>query len=1022
MNYGSLFFLGPQAIFTWSPGNNTFSGATLFTNGLENFNPTSTLIIKKWFDYLKPLGEVVTGNFGNIIINSPGGANSIVEWNQKNKFETHLIKGTLTIDEGWITLDKTGSISSTVIGNIALTSVNSTFIAHSGTHQSSFTLSTGSVTNNNGNFYGLHNGNGNIHLNISGNFYNSGNVKVINNSGELGVSNGNANFRVNGDFLQSNGDTRIIYNVTTTNSGNFNASFKNLIISGGVFIGQSACHTAGRLNLLNISQDLLINFNSPTDKFRGNGLTSIGQSINNAGLAINIGKDLTVSGITQAEFTTSASSGDELISVHRNMTIQGCTNNLNYGTPDASHSTELYVQGNLLINGGVSCFSKNNGRFHSVISNDLTIINGDLLIKGNSGPASFIINGEFNQSAGNFVFHSNTILKSNDIIKIQINGAFTHSGGTINFDDNVSGAEHILSISGDSFCLKGDGTITRSGSGNLNASGQINFEKIGLINYKRNGIDHTIDHVVQVINEQCELVVNNENIKLASFTSDSIFAFKILNGGKLTLNNSSLSSGDPFKKCIVRLDSSGIISITNANGFSGKTESALNSNVNFSLHEKSIVEYCGNKNQIVTGISSPQNQANNKYGILRINKTNPNYSALIDENVFIRTKLELIEGKIKLNNHILTIENGNKDAISRIKGFLDCNLDQSSPQNIISWNNMSLGIHVFPFGRSMSNYLPVIFNLKTGSGTNVTMSTCKPEFNNAINPFENKLTSTNTTTIESKAVERLWLISAPGTMADITFTYAFDETINDTKKTNSSLSVKVLNGLSWTSFQPSGSAGNKNNRTISLNNVVNGKQFVIVSKIETPNFDLKLFDVILKENEVLLSWETINESKITTYQVEKSLDNINFNEIGTLNKNSNYNSDNSSNYTFSDKELPVSISYYRLKYTYNNIVTHSKIKAVSSIDNYKTKQVKIYSINPNPFTSQVKIEFKVDDKSALIEIINAEGRTVYSIPLNANDTEEGFATLNLEHLKKGIYFLSISNNGIKDAVKIIKSE
>ena len=267
INYGSAFFLGPQAVFTWSPGNNNSSGATLFTNGLENFNSTSTLIIKRWYDYTRPIGELVTGNFGNLILNTPGGSNSIVEWNQKNYFETHSIKGTLTIDQGWITLDKTGAISSTVIGNILLSSVNSSFIAHSGNHPSSFTLTTGSVTNNNGNFYGLNDGNGNINLIVNGNFTNTGNVKVINNSGIGEVANGNAMFRVDGDFTQSNGDTRVIYNISTTNSGTFSAMFRNLILSGGIFIGQSACHTGGRLNLLNITQDLLVNFSNSSDKF-----------------------------------------------------------------------------------------------------------------------------------------------------------------------------------------------------------------------------------------------------------------------------------------------------------------------------------------------------------------------------------------------------------------------------------------------------------------------------------------------------------------------------------------------------------------------------------------------------------------------------------------------------------------------------------------------------------------------------------------------------------------------------------
>src|SRR6185436_3366393 len=65
-NSGLQFTLGSNSLFTWDPGDNSAAGATLFTNGVETFSPTSTLIMKKWFDYLTPLTNYVTGNFGNL--------------------------------------------------------------------------------------------------------------------------------------------------------------------------------------------------------------------------------------------------------------------------------------------------------------------------------------------------------------------------------------------------------------------------------------------------------------------------------------------------------------------------------------------------------------------------------------------------------------------------------------------------------------------------------------------------------------------------------------------------------------------------------------------------------------------------------------------------------------------------------------------------------------------------------------------------------------------------------------------
>src|SRR6187401_1914342 len=63
---GRDFELNGVASFTWEPGNNTAAGATLFTNGAEDFSSTSTLIIKNWYNYSVPLGSVVSGDFGNL--------------------------------------------------------------------------------------------------------------------------------------------------------------------------------------------------------------------------------------------------------------------------------------------------------------------------------------------------------------------------------------------------------------------------------------------------------------------------------------------------------------------------------------------------------------------------------------------------------------------------------------------------------------------------------------------------------------------------------------------------------------------------------------------------------------------------------------------------------------------------------------------------------------------------------------------------------------------------------------------
>ena len=269
-------------------------------------------------------------------------------------------------------------------------------------------------------------------------------------------------------------------------------------------------------------------------------------------------------------------------------------------------------------------------------------------------------------------------------------------------------------------------------------------------------------------------------------------------------------------------------------------------------------------------------------------------------------------------------------------------------------------------------------------------------------------------------MDRWWSVYAPGTKSDITFTYSQDENLILNKKKKTSLSVLVWTGSEWVNYTPAEKNKNKLNNTISLRNVINGEQFVIVSPDMTQKFELKIFEAKQSEKGVLLSWETINEASSTTYKVEKSTDGINFYEIGEL--ENNFNSETFSAYNFSDDQLPEEIAYYRLKYINNNKLSYSEVKIVTTKDNYKVGSVKINSVSPNPFTSTLHINYKAIDQSANLTIIDTEGRILMNVPLISSDQGNGTAQLNLESLKKGIYFLNIINNGKKDTVKIIKNE
>ena len=88
---GSPFKIGPSGTLIWQPANNTIVGATLFTNGTEDFNPSSNLIINKWYNYTNtPIGSVVTGNFGNLALTTLSNG-LLFEWNQNSREEISFV-------------------------------------------------------------------------------------------------------------------------------------------------------------------------------------------------------------------------------------------------------------------------------------------------------------------------------------------------------------------------------------------------------------------------------------------------------------------------------------------------------------------------------------------------------------------------------------------------------------------------------------------------------------------------------------------------------------------------------------------------------------------------------------------------------------------------------------------------------------------------------------------------------------------------------------------------------------------
>lgn len=169
-------------------------------------------------------------------------------------------------------------------------------------------------------------------------------------------------------------------------------------------------------------------------------------------------------------------------------------------------------------------------------------------------------------------------------------------------------------------------------------------------------------------------------------------------------------------------------------------------------------------------------------------------------------------------------------------------------------------------------------------------------------------------------------------------------------------------------------------------------------------FDLIHFAGQLKSNSVMLDWKTENEKNAKQFDIERSANGVDFEQIGTVKASNTL----SASYQFEDKNVAFQSNpsnFYRLKlidvdgqFVYSQLV---------QINNQLSNGMVVY---PNPINDKVTISIS---SAANITILNQEGKVVLRKELN-----EGSNELNVQSLSTGVYF--IRNEKTSETIKIEK--
>lgn len=184
---------------------------------------------------------------------------------------------------------------------------------------------------------------------------------------------------------------------------------------------------------------------------------------------------------------------------------------------------------------------------------------------------------------------------------------------------------------------------------------------------------------------------------------------------------------------------------------------------------------------------------------------------------------------------------------------------------------------------------------------------------------------------------------------------------------------------------------------------------------------LSAFNISTQHNKPLLSWTTQTEINAAYFSIRKSINGIDFKEIGKVTATGN--SVIKKNYSFSDETIVPGINY--VYYTLATVDKDGKTQ-LSPIKIYKNKNALpklIISLSPNPISGMghLMLQFNADKKGIMIaKLIDMEGKVVLKTELSA-ELGVNNGHIHLGDVPPGIYTIYFSLYGISESYRVVKN-
>lgn len=255
---------------------------------------------------------------------------------------------------------------------------------------------------------------------------------------------------------------------------------------------------------------------------------------------------------------------------------------------------------------------------------------------------------------------------------------------------------------------------------------------------------------------------------------------------------------------------------------------------------------------------------------------------------------------------------------------------------------------------------------------------------------------------------------------DISFnvTYYLPDSVNAAYMSNIKLYSRPCNDTTgWTENQ---SVYDQNQLSIGFCSYVNNRQLIIGRESsELPVEFGGLYASILPGNNVRLSWITFTEINNDFFNVQWSLDGIQYTDLAVISGAGNSNSLH--NYDYTDRETKTGINYYRIKQTdFDGKNSFSQAISVNIPNREVLGLITDLKVFPNPFHQELSFQINgQSEKRGQLLIYDVQGVIHYSeqVEIKEGNWNRSIADLSMPN---GTYFFELSTEDQSFTKKIIK--